>query len=74
MIADGFKSRIGVVTLALTKFVDRNGIWAKAPETVDSLQYQFVDGHTGSMTYADYKTLPNDQRILIQHAPSSPAV
>lgn len=73
-IASGFKERIGVVTLSLTKFVDQNGIWAKAPETAENLEYEFVDGHSGSMTYDEYKTLPTEQKTLIHHAPSSPAI
>lgn len=73
MITNEFKSRIGVVELAGTDFVDRNGIWAKAPETAESLMYDFVDGHEGSMTYQEYLTLPADQKELIRHAPSRQA-
>jgi len=73
-ISQEFRNRIGVVTLSLTKFVDRNGVWAKAPETVANLEYEFVDGHSGSMTYDEYRTLTREQKLLIQRAPSSPAV
>ena len=74
MISELFRNRIGVVTIAWSKFVDRNGIWAKAPETCSHVQVHFVDAVMVTMTYDEYKTLPPEQKELIRFAPSSQAV
>lgn len=72
MINQGFKSRIGKTPIAMSQFVDVDGIWAKRWEDCVSVNVTFEDAYEVSIEPADFTSLPKDQQDLVRHAPSSP--
>jgi hypothetical protein len=72
MIPSGFKQRIGKVAIALSQFVDTDGIWAKDWKDCVSVNVTFEDAYEVSLEPDDFMTLPKEQQDLVRHAPSSP--
>lgn len=59
------------VPIAKSVYEDSSGLWAKDEEFVDRVRVKFIDAETLFMTLGEVKSLPKEQRDLIDHAPSS---
>lgn len=69
-----FKARIADVDIRMSQFQRSDGFWAKDFTECVRVEVQFEDDTTVYLTPAEYTALSRDEQLLIQHAPSSPAI
>lgn len=65
------KQKLDSTPLLTSKFVDRNGLWAKTFDVCVGVELVFSDDTTSYITLTEYTALSNAQKEKIRNADST---